>query len=127
MDITNTKTLAYAISALFSGFAGGLFAVVLGVVVPEQFDLFQVGVVFCMVIVGGLGSFWGVVIAAGILVWVQEAMRGLQGLQEVGFGALLLATLLFFPGGIAEATRRLVPSWREPLNRAGKSSENSHD
>ena len=127
VDITNTKTLAYAISALFSGFAGGLFAVVLGVVVPEQFDLFQVVVVFCMVIVGGLGSFWGVVIAAGILVWVQEAMRGLQGLQEVGFGALLLATLLFFPGGIAEATRRLVPSWREPLNRAGKNSEISHD
>jgi branched-chain amino acid transport system permease protein len=87
-------------------------------VVPEQFNLFQIVIQFCMVIVGGLGSFWGVVVAAILLIWVQEALRGLLELQEVGFGALLLITLLFFPGGLAGAARRLVPAWREPLSRA---------
>lgn len=118
VNITRTKTLAFGISALYAGFAGGLFAVLLGVVVPEQFNLFQIIIQFCMVIVGGLGSFWGVVVAAILLIWVQEAMRGLLELQEIGFGALLLATLLFFPGGLSQAARRLVPAWREPLSRA---------
>ena len=103
---------------MYAGFAGGLFAVLLGVVVPEQFNLFQIIIQFCMVIVGGLGSFWGVVVAAILLIWVQEAMRGLLELQEIGFGALLLITLLFFPGGLGQAARRLVPAWREPLSRA---------
>jgi branched-chain amino acid transport system permease protein len=118
VNITRTKTLAFGISALYAGFAGGLFAVLLGVVVPEQFNLFQIIIQFCMVIVGGIGSFWGVVVAAILLIWVQEALRGLLELQEVGFGALLLVTLLFFPGGLSAAVRRLVPAWREPLGRA---------
>lgn len=127
INITRTKTLAYAISALYVGLAGGLFAVLLGVVVPEQFNLFQIVIQFCIVIVGGLGSFWGVVIAAILLVWVQEAMRGLQELQEIGFGAMLLITLLFLPGGLSQALRRLVPAWREPIRRVpaqGESLEN---
>lgn len=122
IDITRTKTLAYGISALYAGLAGGLFAVLLGVVVPEQFNLFQIVIQFCIVILGGIGSFWGVVIAAILLVWAQEAMRGLQELQEIGFGALLLVTLLFFPGGFSEVFRRLVPAWREPVSRAPEES-----
>ena len=118
IDITRTKALAYGISAFYAGLAGGLFAVLLGVVVPEQFNLFQIVIQFCIVIVGGIGSFWGVVIAAIGIVWMQEALRGLQELQEIGFGALLLLTLLFFPGGLAQALRRLVPAWREPISRA---------
>jgi len=123
INVTMTKTIAYAVSALYAGVAGGLFAVLLGVVVPEQFNLFQIVIQFCMVILGGLGSLWGVVAAAILLVWLQEALRGLQELQEVGFGALLLVTLLFFPGGLAEAARRLVPAWREPLTRAAPTED----
>jgi branched-chain amino acid transport system permease protein len=117
VDVTRTKTIAYAVSALYAGVAGGLFAALLGVVVPEQFNLFQIVIQFCIIIVGGLGSLWGAVAAAILVIWLQEALRGLQELQEVGFGALLLLTLLFFPGGLAQAVRRVAPAWREPLRR----------
>ena len=117
VDITLTKTIAFGLSALYAGVAGGLFAVLLGVVVPEQFNLFQVVLQFCMVVVGGLGSFWGSVIGAMLLVWLPEAMRGLQELLEIGFGALLLGALLLFPGGLAAAVRKVFPHWREPLRR----------
>lgn len=117
IDITITKTIAFAISALYAGLAGGLFSILLGVVVPEQFNLFQVVLQFCMVVVGGLGSFWGSIIGAILLVWLPEAMRGLQELLEIGFGALLLAALLLFPGGLATAARKVFPAWREPLRR----------
>ena len=123
INITRTKTLAYGISALYAGLAGGLFAVLLGVVIPDQFNLFQIVIQFAIVIVGGIGSFWGVVVAAMLLIWVQEALRGLQELQEIGFGALLLVTLLFVPGGLAAALRRLVPAWREPLSRAPQAED----
>ena len=120
VNITAIKTIAFGISALYAGAAGGLFAVLIGVVVPEQFNLFQVVLQFCMVVVGGLGSFWGAVIGAILLVWLPEAMRGLQGLQEIGFGALLLVVLVFFPGGLAAAARRVFPTWREPLRRVAE-------
>ena len=53
IDITRYKTIAYVVSAMYAGTAGGLFAGMLGIVTPESFDLFQVIVHFCMVIVGG--------------------------------------------------------------------------
>jgi branched-chain amino acid transport system permease protein len=123
VDVTRTKTIAYAVSALYAGVAGGLFAALLGVVVPEQFNLFQIVIQFCMIIVGGLGSLWGAVAAAILVIWLQEALRGLQELQEIGFGALLLLTLLFFPGGLAQAVRRIAPKWREPLRRPAPDEE----
>jgi len=125
IDITRYKTIAYGVSALYAGAAGGLFACLLGVVVPEQFNLFAIVVQFCMVIVGGIGTVWGAVFGAMLLIWLQEALRGLQEVQEVGFGGLLLLTLLVFPGGLAEALRRLAPAWREPLRRTEGDQERS--
>lgn len=55
IDVTVYKTVAYGLSALYAGLAGGLSMALLGVVVPEAFNLFEVVLHFCMVIVGGLG------------------------------------------------------------------------
>ncbi len=117
IDLTRYKTLAYALSALLAGLAGGLFAPLLGLVVPESFDLFQVIIQFTMIIVGGLGSIAGAVIGAVVLVWVQEALRAFKELQEIAFGGMILLTVLFFPGGVAGFIRRRLPGWREPLGR----------
>lgn len=117
IDLTRYKTYAYVVSALYAGVAGSLFACVVGAVVPEQFNLFQIVIQFCMVFVGGVGTLWGAVIGAVSLVWLQEALRGLQEVQEFGFGILLLAVIMFFPGGIADFLRRRVEGWQEPLRR----------
>lgn len=117
IDLTRYKTLAYAASALYAGLAGGLFAPLLGIVVPESFDLSQVIVQFAMVTVGGLGSVAGAVIGAIGLVWLQEALRAFKELQEVAFGGMILLTILFLPGGAAAMLKRHLPAWREPLRR----------
>jgi branched-chain amino acid transport system permease protein len=117
IDLTRYKTLAYAVSALYAGLAGGLFAPLLGIVVPESFDLSQVIVQFAMVTVGGLGSVAGAVIGAIGLVWLQEALRAFKELQEVAFGGMILLTILFVPGGVAAMLKRRLPAWREPLRR----------
>ncbi len=117
IDLTRYKTFAYVVSALYAGTAGGLFAGMLGIVTPESYDLFQVIVHFCMVIVGGLGSLWGAVLGAVILVWLQEVLRTFRDLQEIAFGGLLLFTVLVVPGGTIAIIKRYLPGWREPLRR----------
>ncbi len=120
IDITRLKIVANTLSAFYAGVAGGLFAGLLNVVVPESFNLFQIVLQFCMVVVGGLGSIAGSVIAAVLLIVLQEALRGMQELQEIGLGLLLLLMLLFAPGGIAQALRRRIPGWVEPHSRGGE-------
>ncbi|ALJ34508.1 branched-chain amino acid ABC transporter permease [Azospirillum brasilense] len=117
VDITRTKITAYTLTAVYAGVAGGLFAGLLNVVVPESFNLFQIVLQFCMVVVGGLGSIAGSAIAAVLLIGMQEGLRGMQDFQEIGLGLLLLVMLLFAPGGLVQALRRWLPGWTEPHSR----------
>jgi branched-chain amino acid transport system permease protein len=111
IDPVCTKTLAYVISALYAGIAGGLFAPLLGLVVPESFDMFQIVSQFAMVVVGGLGSLAGSIIGAAFIITAGEALRAFKDFQEIAFGGLILLAVLFLPRGIAG----LLP--REPLRR----------
>jgi branched-chain amino acid transport system permease protein len=117
IDLTRTKTLAYALSALLAGLAGALYAPLLGLVVPESYDLFQVIIQFAMVVVGGLGSVAGSVIGAVLIVWMMEGLRAFKEVQEIAFGGMILLFVLFLPGGVASLLRRYLPGWREPLRR----------
>jgi branched-chain amino acid transport system permease protein len=119
IDLTRTKTLAYALSAFYAGIAGGLFAPLLGLVVPESYDLFQVVFQFSMIVVGGLGSLTGSILGAAMMIWLQEALRAFKDLQEIAFGGLILLTVLFLPGGIAGLLRHRF-GWREPLRRIAR-------
>ena len=117
IDLTRTKTMAYGLSALYAGIAGGLFAPILTLVVPESYDLFQVIVQFAMVVVGGLGSIAGAILGAVGLIGLQEALRATKELQEIAFGGMILLTVLFLPSGIAGLLRKYFVEWREPLHR----------
>jgi branched-chain amino acid transport system permease protein len=115
IDVPRYKMLAYAVSALCAGAAGGLFSSVVGAVVPDQFNLFQIVLQFCMVLVGGIGLIWGSVTGAIVIVVLLELLRSLKELQEIGFGLLLLLTILFFPGGLGAFLVKYVQGWTEDL------------
>jgi len=117
VDLARTKTLAFAMSAFYAGTAGGLYSATLNFVAPEGFDLFQMVVHFSMVVVGGLGSVWGAVLGAGLLVGVQEVLRAFKSAQEIAFGLVLMTAIIFLPDGLISLLRRRVPGWEEPLRR----------
>jgi branched-chain amino acid transport system permease protein len=67
IDLVQTKLLAFAMGASFSGFAGSLWASMLQVIDPFQFDFSISIIVLSMVILGGIGNIWGVIFGAAVL------------------------------------------------------------
>jgi branched-chain amino acid transport system permease protein len=115
IDLARHKAIAFSLSALYAGVAGGLYSALLSFVAPEGFDLFQMVVQFSMVVVGGLGSVWGSVLGAGLLVGLQEALRAFKGAQEIAFGLVLMACIIFLPDGLISLVKHRARGWDEPL------------
>jgi branched-chain amino acid transport system permease protein len=67
IDLVQTKLLAFALGASFSGFAGSLWASMLQVIDPFQFDFSISIIVLCMIILGGIGNIWGVIFGGVVL------------------------------------------------------------
>ena len=107
VHLARYRTLAFVISALYTGVAGGLFAFVVGFLSPDAFDVFLSVDFVAMIIIGGLGSVPGSVAGAAVLTVLHDSLAGLQNYRPLIFGAILIASMLFMPGGIASAARRI--------------------
>jgi branched-chain amino acid transport system permease protein len=81
INTTNTKLTAFAIGAMFAGFAGSFFAARQGFISPESFTFMESAVIVAMVVLGGMGSLIGVAIAAVIMIGGTEIMRELDFLK----------------------------------------------
>jgi len=75
IDTTRLKLLAFAMGASFGGVAGGMFSAIQGFVSPESFVLVESIMVVSMVVLGGMGNVWGVVLGALLLSFVPEFLR----------------------------------------------------
>lgn len=100
------KTVAFGLSAFYTGVAGGLFAFVVGFLSPDAFDVFLSVDFLVMIILGGLGSVWGSVAGAAVVTVLNDALAGFQTYRPLIFGAIMIACMLFAPGGLAAMTRR---------------------
>ena len=101
------KTLAFGLSAFYTGVAGGLFAFVVGFLSPDAFDVFLSVDFVVMIIVGGLGSVPGSIIGATVVTVLHDGLAAFQNYRPLIFGALLVACMLFMPGGVTRALGRV--------------------
>jgi len=99
INLVNTKLLAFAIGAGFSGLAGAIFASKLTSIFPHSFDLLKSINVLSLIIVGGMGSLPGVVVGAFILVGLPELLREFAEFRSWMYGALLVVMMLVKPEG----------------------------
>jgi branched-chain amino acid transport system permease protein len=83
INTTNTKLTAFAIGAMFGGFAGSFFAARQGFISPESFTFMESAVIVAMVVLGGMGSLMGVAIAAVIMIGGTEILRELDFLKTL--------------------------------------------
>ncbi|HEV8519815.1 MAG TPA: ABC transporter ATP-binding protein [Burkholderiales bacterium] len=91
INTTRIKLLAFAMGASFGGLAGGMFAAIQGFISPESFVLVESIMVLSMVVLGGMGNIWGVILGALLLSFVPELLRyTVEPLQRSLFGKLIV-------------------------------------
>lgn len=100
IDLAKYKTIAFAISAFYTGVAGGLFAYLITFLSPDAFTI-ELSIDFiAMIVIGGMGSILGSIIGAIILTGMQQILAGLLDLQILIFGLALIVFMIFMPRGI---------------------------
>jgi len=91
IDTTRIKLLAFAMGASFGGIAGGMFSAIQGFISPESFVLVESIMVLAMVVLGGMGNIWGVILGAVLLSFVPEILRfTVEPVQQQLFGRALI-------------------------------------
>jgi len=90
----------FALSAFFSGLAGAIYAAHFKVVGPTIFSFTLLLYLLSMIVVGGIGSIWGPLVGAAVLMLADEALKELQGWRALGMGLVLPLFVILLPGGI---------------------------
>jgi branched-chain amino acid transport system permease protein len=123
INTRNMKLLAFAMGASFGGVAGGMFSAIQGFISPESFILTESVMVLSMVVLGGMGNIWGVILGAILLSFVPEILRYTVGadvqqrifgrslidpevIRMLLFGLAMVVMMLFRPAGILPSALR---------------------
>ena len=104
VGVTRIKLQAFALSALYAGLAGALFAHMTNFVAPDDFALGHSIIYLAMLIIGGEGSILGSIAGAIIVTFMPELMRDLGTAYMIVFGSLMLLILIFLPKGLLSLT-----------------------
>lgn len=101
LNVQKYKIIAFAVSAVYTGFAGAMYAHFVGFISPETFTLTQSVMFMTMLLFGGMGNFWGPLIGATVITLMNESLQTLGSYRMLVYGAFILIVLLFLPQGIA--------------------------
>jgi len=122
INTRNMKLLAFAMGASFGGVAGGMFSAMQNFISPESFVLTQSVMVLSMVVLGGMGNVWGVILGAMLLTFVPELLRysvapvqswlfgrsivDPEVIRMLLFGLTMVVMMLFRPAGLLPSAVR---------------------
>jgi branched-chain amino acid transport system permease protein len=107
-NVLGIKLSVFAISAAFAGVAGGLYASVLGIITPENFDVTESILIVAFLLVGGIGNMWGVALGAAVLYLLPELIQHfavvsaqyIGPVQQIIYGAVIAVFVIFRPVGL---------------------------
>jgi branched-chain amino acid transport system permease protein len=138
INTVTTKLTAFAIGAMFGGFAGAFFATRQGFVSPESFVFLESAVILAVVVLGGMGSLTGIAIAAVVMVGGTELLREMEFLKHVFgpdftpelyrmllFGLAMIVVMVFKPRGFV-GSREPTAFLRERKAVSGNFTKEGH-
>ncbi|EKN01042.1 MULTISPECIES: high-affinity branched-chain amino acid ABC transporter permease LivM [Acidocella] len=108
INVRNTKLTAFAIGAMFGGFAGCFFAARQSFISPDSFTFIESATVLAIVVLGGAGSQLGVVLAACVMIGIPELLQSLQIYRMLIFGLALVTIMVVRPRGFISIRRPSV-------------------
>jgi ABC-type branched-subunit amino acid transport system permease subunit len=113
LDVTRWKSTAFLIGNFLVGIAGALFGTVSGFVGPNNYTFADSLILVSILLLGGIGNPWGLVVATFIVVIVPEKLQTIQEYRFLLYALMVIAVLLFRPEGLLpRPVRRYFPGWR---------------
>lgn len=106
------RFFSFCASGFFAGIAGGLFAINYEILTEENLNLVQSGAILLITFLGGVGFFFGPIIGAVVFTLLQTVLSLETELWQLYVGALFVATVMYFPGGLAGILMMHVPAIR---------------
>jgi ABC-type branched-subunit amino acid transport system permease subunit len=106
LNIAWWKVLAFTIGNFFAGVAGAVYAKMTGFIAPSNFTLADSLVMVSVVILGGIGSRWGVIPAATIMILLPEKLQFIQEYRLLLYAILVIVILVARPGGLVPRRMR---------------------
>jgi branched-chain amino acid transport system permease protein len=100
VNITYYKVIAFGLGGLFAGLAGALYASWTTFISPDVFQFSDSSNIFCMMILGGLGTIAGPIIGAFLLAGLPELLRGVAEFRLIILGLLMVLMMIYRPGGL---------------------------
>ena len=105
LNPTIIKLSAFTLGAAFAGFAGSFFAARQGLVTPESFTFIESAIILAIVVLGGMGSQLGVILAAIVMILLPEMMREFSEYRMLMFGAMMVLMMIWRPQGLLPMQR----------------------
>jgi ABC-type branched-subunit amino acid transport system permease subunit len=113
LDIARWKITAFLIGNFIIGMAGALFGMVGGFVAPNNYTFADSLILVSILLLGGIGNPWGLIVATMIVVVVPEKLQTIQEYRFLLYALMVIAVLLFRPEGLLpRPVRRYFPGWR---------------
>ncbi|HEY9454821.1 MAG TPA: branched-chain amino acid ABC transporter permease [Bradyrhizobium sp.] len=113
LDIVRWKVTAFLIGNFLIGVAGALFGMVGGFVAPNNYTFADSLILVSILLLGGIGNPWGLMLATIIVVVVPEKLQTIQEYRFLLYALMVIAVLLFRPEGLLpRPVRRYFPGWR---------------
>ncbi|NCO24754.1 MAG: branched-chain amino acid ABC transporter permease [Candidatus Infernicultor aquiphilus] len=119
IDVRYYKLLAFVLGAGLAGIAGNIYASKLMIVSPESFSFIESCMLFCIVLIGGMGSIPGIIIGSAAVSLFPEIFRAFARYRMLIFGAAMVIMMVFRPGGIWPRKRGSV-EFKSLLTKAGE-------
>ncbi|MFZ5868686.1 MAG: ABC transporter permease subunit [Thermodesulfobacteriota bacterium] len=105
VDTKSYKVKVFVLSAIYASLAGSLYAHYLTFISPKTFDIFFSVELVTMVIVGGMGSIWGVLFGTIFLTSLPNVLHFFDEYKDIVYGLILVLILIFMPQGVGVAIR----------------------
>jgi ABC-type branched-subunit amino acid transport system permease subunit len=113
LNVARWKVTAFLIGNFLIGMAGALFGMVGGFVTPNNYTFADSLILVSILLLGGIGNPWGLVVATIVVVVVPEKLQTLQEYRFLLYALMVIAVLLFRPEGLLpRPVRRYFPGWR---------------
>ena len=122
VNVYRFKLVSFVISCFVAGLGGALYAHHMGVLQPGTFTFLLATTVIIWNVLGGVGSYWGPIVGTVFLLLLVEPLRGLASFEMITYAAILIAVIIFLPGGLITLPKRLGPLIKR-LRRKGETAK----